>query len=54
MVDALEDEVERCPNCGRERNAWTENDGQGVIAGGVVYCSAACALEDQEKGLKDP
>lgn len=54
MVDANEDEVARCPNCGRERELWTENEGQGVIAGGVVYCSSACALEDQEKSLRDP
>ena len=54
MVDAIEDEVERCPNCGRERSLWTENEGHGVIAGGLVYCSSSCALEDQEKGLKDP
>jgi hypothetical protein len=54
MVDAIEDEVERCPNCGRERDLWTENEGLGVIAGGVLYCSSDCALEDQEKALKDP
>lgn len=54
MTDAYEDEVESCPNCGKERAEWTENEGEGVIAGGVLYCSEACALEDQEKGLKDP
>ncbi len=53
MVDAIDDEAARCPNCGRERDLWTENDGQGVIAGGVFYCSARGALEDQEKGLRD-
>jgi hypothetical protein len=54
MVEAADDEVERCPHCGRERDLWTENEGQGVIAGGVVYCSAQCALEDQEQALRDP
>ena len=54
LVDASEEEIERCPNCGRERDLWTENEGQGVIAGGIVYCSSECALEDQEKGLQDP
>lgn len=54
MIEAQEDEVGRCPNCGLERSLWTENEGQGVIAGGIIYCSAKCALEDQEKGLKDP
>ena len=54
MTDAIEEDVVRCPNCGRERDLWTENDGQGVIAGAVVYCSSSCALEDQEKALRDP
>ena len=53
MVDAIEDEVVRCPTCGRERDLWTENDGQGVIAGGIVYCSSGCALQDQETDLRD-
>jgi hypothetical protein len=53
VVDTLEEEVERCPNCGRDRELWTENEGQGVIAGGVVYCSTECALVEQEKGLRD-
>jgi hypothetical protein len=42
--------AERCPYCGRERSEWTENEGEGVQAGGVVYCSEECALRDQARG----
>jgi endogenous inhibitor of DNA gyrase (YacG/DUF329 family) len=36
----------KCPRCGTVAEEWTENEGRGVISGGLVYCSDACALED--------
>jgi uncharacterized OB-fold protein len=45
-----EEALERCPNCGRERSEWTENDGEGVVVAGIRYCSAECAQEDQARG----
>lgn len=42
--------ADRCPYCGRERSEWTENDGEGVLSGGVNYCSQECALKDQARG----
>ncbi len=44
---------ETCPTCGKAVTEWTENDGQGVISGGVTYCSAACAVEDAAEAYKD-
>jgi len=41
---------ERCPYCGRERSEWVENDGEGVVSGGVTYCSEDCSLRDQARG----
>lgn len=42
--------LQRCPNCGRERSEWTENDGDGVTANGLTYCSTRCLLEDEARG----
>ena len=42
--------IERCPACGRERSEWTENDGEGVAAGGLTYCSTECLQHDQARG----
>ena len=42
--------AERCPYCGRERSEWIENDGEGVVSGGVIYCSEDCSLRDQARG----
>ncbi len=42
--------AQTCPFCGRERSEWTENDGEGVLGGGVTYCSDECALRDQARG----
>jgi len=50
MAIAPEDLPERCPVCGRDQSEWTENDGLGIIAGGVVYCSEKCAVRDQARG----
>ncbi len=44
---------ETCPNCGRARQEWSENDGLGVISGGVTYCSAGCALKEAATAYED-
>ena len=36
-----------CPDCGKPLAEWTDNDGNGVKAGGLTYCSQECALRDQ-------
>jgi hypothetical protein len=41
---------DRCPYCGRERTEWTENDGHGVAAAGLTYCSQDCLARDQARG----
>ncbi len=41
---------DKCPNCGLPVDEWEENEGRGVIAGGLTYCSEKCALEDQARG----
>ncbi len=41
---------ESCPYCGREREEWTENDGQGVTVAGLIYCSEDCLVRDQARG----
>jgi hypothetical protein len=41
---------ETCPYCGRKREEWTENDGDGVNGGGLTYCSQDCLLRDQARG----
>jgi hypothetical protein len=40
----------RCPTCGRDSSEWTENDGRGVMAGGLAYCSVECLQRDQARG----
>ncbi len=45
-LDVDEAVPETCPTCGRPREEWTENDGLGVISGGVTYCSTTCGLKD--------
>ena len=47
------DVPDRCPNCGRVREEWTENDGLGVISGGVTYCSSTCALREAATADED-
>jgi hypothetical protein len=42
--------TERCPTCGRERTEWTENEGNGVEAAGITYCSQDCLVRDQARG----
>jgi len=44
---------ERCPNCGKPVEDWTENEGRGVISGGVTYCSTECALKDAAHAQED-
>lgn len=44
-----DDSMERCPGCGRERSEWTENNGEGVRAGGLTYCSTECMQRDQAR-----
>lgn len=50
MIDQDEQLLERCPTCGRESSEWMENDGRGVTAGGVTYCSVECLQRDQARG----
>jgi hypothetical protein len=50
MIDQDDKEFERCPTCGRERSEWTENEGEGVTAGGLTYCSNECLQRDQARG----
>ncbi len=50
MTDDEGSLTETCPFCGRERSQWTENDGQGVVGGGLTYCSEECLLRDQARG----
>ena len=45
-LDVEDTAPDTCPTCGRPREEWTENDGLGVISGGVTYCSAECGLKD--------
>ncbi len=40
---------EACPYCGRKREEWTENDGDGVNGGGLSYCSQDCLLPSQAR-----
>ncbi len=47
MSDIDEDGFRRCPVCGREQADWTENDGEGVMVSGIIYCSVDCAQRDQ-------
>ncbi len=49
-VDTL---PESCPACGKPYDQWTENEGQGVISGGVTYCSTPCALRDAATAQED-
>jgi endogenous inhibitor of DNA gyrase (YacG/DUF329 family) len=44
---------ETCPTCGKPLAEWSENDGQGVISGGVTYCSSECGLLDAAQADKD-
>jgi uncharacterized OB-fold protein len=50
MTELDVETTERCPTCGRERSEWTENDGEGVTAAGVDYCSQDCLVKDQARG----
>ena len=50
MIDEDEQLSDRCPQCGRERSEWVENDGEGVTMGGLTYCSAECMQRDQARG----
>jgi hypothetical protein len=47
-TDAV-DLPETCPGCGKPLAEWTENDGNGVVAGGVTYCSEDCAVREQPR-----
>jgi hypothetical protein len=47
-----------CIKCGKPREDWTENEGQGVDRGGLPYCSEECAnapeeVEKEEATIKD-
>jgi endogenous inhibitor of DNA gyrase (YacG/DUF329 family) len=46
----LKDLPESCPGCGKPVAEWTENEGRGITAGGIVYCSQECAQRDQARG----
>jgi hypothetical protein len=48
MAD-LEDLPESCPGCGKPLGEWTEAEGRGVRAGGLIYCSQECAERDQTR-----
>jgi len=50
MTDQDVTTIERCPFCGRERSEWVVNEGEGVVGGGLTYCSQECLLEDQARG----
>jgi hypothetical protein len=50
MSDDYEVPYNRCPTCGRETSEWRENDGRGVTAGGLSYCSTDCLQRDQARG----
>ena len=42
-----------CPNCGKPADEWTENEGNGVVSGGLTYCSEACALSEAARQQED-
>jgi hypothetical protein len=44
---------ESCPNCGKPYEEWTENEGMGVISGGVIYCSSDCAVREAARAEED-
>ncbi len=52
-VDADELAPERCANCGKPVEDWSENEGRGVISGGVAYCSTVCALKEAAAAEED-
>lgn len=52
-VDVDDSMPESCPACARPLAEWTENDGQGVVSGGVTYCSAECAVRDAARQQVD-
>jgi hypothetical protein len=33
--------------CGREQADWSENEGEGIVVAGIIYCSVDCAQRDQ-------
>jgi hypothetical protein len=53
MAEFETDTLDTCPFCGRERSEWTENEGQGVTATGVMYCSQDCLVRDEGRGYGD-
>ena len=46
----LKDLPDSCPGCGKPLAEWTESEGRGVIASGIVYCPQECAQRDQAQG----
>ncbi|HLQ62007.1 MAG TPA: hypothetical protein VK131_09100 [Candidatus Acidoferrales bacterium] len=50
MTDAELDLLEYCPVCGRPREEWTENQGEGYPTAELIYCSRECAARDQARG----
>jgi hypothetical protein len=45
----LGDLPETCPGCGKALAEWTDAEGRGVRAGGLIYCSQECAERDQAR-----
>jgi len=49
MAD-LDELPESCPGCGKSVAEWTESEGRGIRAGGLIYCAEECAKRDQARG----
>jgi hypothetical protein len=50
MAGDIQELPESCPDCGKRLAEWTENEGRGVSAAGLTYCSQECAQRDQARG----
>lgn len=42
-----------CSVCGKPREDWVENEGEGVERDGLVYCSEHCAQTSEEEEEED-
>lgn len=52
-LDEIDELPETCANCGKPLAEWTENEGRGVLSGGVTYCSSQCGVEDAARQTAD-
>ncbi|HLQ60377.1 MAG TPA: hypothetical protein VK131_00775 [Candidatus Acidoferrales bacterium] len=43
------DVQEPCPGCGKPRAEWTDGDGNGFVAGDLVFCSQDCVQKNQDR-----